>query len=575
MLAIVGMVATSCQQEVDLGVKASGELAEVSLNVQAPAIANRAYSDGLTATVLQYAVYNAAGQELEELTVTDGDITGGSATVQLQLVTGNSYSVVFWAAAPNSPYTVDFAEKTMTVDYSNVACNNESLDAFYKRYDFTVSGAQTETIELRRPFAQLNIGTNDYVEAAKAGFVPTTSTVTVKQLSNVLNLWDGTVSGTPADVTFTEAAFDKTQTFPVSGYDYLAMNYLLVGAESETVEVVFTYASGADSKSRTVGSVPVQRNHRTNLYGAIITSLVDFNVEIKPEYDEPAHDVEVPALVAVNNTQALKEALVAGASNVVVAAGEYTFPASSLQDGVTIVGSEGTVMNVAGSTISANNVTIKGVVFQNDGRASSVLNITGKNPVIEDCVFLGAAGNGSGVIVTSRSADNVITLKNCDFSQDDFFKPVFDGWSGLNGATLVIDGCKLANGLYAMHIDGNLQSGTVLVKNSYVAGFVTNAETLDLVSFENCTFGVANGYACVNIYTNHSFVNCTFPTKADANNTNNYGLYVGGQAAGKNLTIKNCRMSDGTAMTLANADVANGGFLHLDSDAEATVLTIE
>ena len=85
MLAIVAMIATSCQQEVDLGVNA-GETATVSFNVGTP---TRAYSDGTTATHLQYAVYDAAGNELTDLTVTDGEIHG-STTVNLQLVTSNT-----------------------------------------------------------------------------------------------------------------------------------------------------------------------------------------------------------------------------------------------------------------------------------------------------------------------------------------------------------------------------------------------------------------------------------------------------------------------------------------------------
>ena len=187
MLAIVAMVATSCQQEVDLGVGSVGETATVSFNVNAPA--SRAYSDGTTATVLQYAVYDADGAYLPDLTKTTTINT--TAQVELQLVTGNTYSVIFWADHADAPYTVDFANKTMTVDYTGVLSNNEKLDAFYAIHEFTVKGAQTETIELRRPFAQLNIGTNDYAAATSAGYTPTQSTVTVKKIYNTHNQLQG------------------------------------------------------------------------------------------------------------------------------------------------------------------------------------------------------------------------------------------------------------------------------------------------------------------------------------------------------------------------------------------------
>ena len=416
MLAIVGMVATSCQQDTDLGVNA-GETATVSINVGAP---TRSYSDGLTAKNLQYAVYDATGGYLSDLTGAT-TLVDGAATVELKLVTGNKYSVIFWAAAEGAPYTVDFTEKTMTVDYDGVKCNNESLDAFYKHYTFTVSGAQTETIELRRPFAQLNIGTNDYVAAGKAGWVPTTSTVTVKQLCNVLNLCDGTVSGTPADVTFAEAAFDKTQTFPVAGYEYLAMNYVLVGAESETVEVVFTYANGADSKTRTVGSVPVQRNHRTNLYGALLTSNVTINVEIKPEYNddaleawdgttlnEPTYDAETKTYHISHAAElAYIAALVNGTldtdnvSRAAVAKNSLKGYTISLECDINLNGKEWTPIGVGGNhfqgTLKGNNKTIHGLKISErpNGTSQAALFGTVSGDVeISDLTIKGANING-------------------------------------------------------------------------------------------------------------------------------------------------------------------------------------
>ena len=298
----MAMIATSCQQEVDLGVNA-GETATVSFNINAPA--SRAFSDGTTATVLQYAVYDANGTELTALTKSlekqNAETINISTTVNLQLVTGNTYAVIFWAAAPNAPYTVNFAEQTMTVDYSNAASNDENRDAFYKYHTFTVKGAQTETIELRRPFAQLNIGTNDYAAAASAGYTPETSSVTVKNIYKTLNLNEGNVSN-PVAVTFAENAIPTGETFPVAGYDYLAMNYLLVD-ERVNIEVEFSYkdagaVQGEETKTRTVGSVPVERNHRTNLYGSILTSDVAINVIIKPEYETPDHVAEALYLAA-------------------------------------------------------------------------------------------------------------------------------------------------------------------------------------------------------------------------------------------------------------------------------------
>ena len=298
MSAIAMLFATSCQDDMNLPGNV-GETTTVAFNVSMPEIGTRAYSDGQTATVLQYAVYEG-NVELDKLTKSvvkgNAETINTSKEVQLQLTTGNEYTVIFWAAAPNAPYTVNFADKTMIVDYSaeKTFSNDERRDAFYAAHTFTVSGAQTEMVELKRPFAQLNIGTSDYTQATNAGYTPTHSSVTVNDVYTILNLATGDIDkATKTSASFGMAPIKnpnatEEEEFPVAGYKYLAMNYFLVDADKETVEVTFAYGESDDineAKTRTVGSVPVQRNYRTNIYGKLLTSMVDINVEIVPDYE--------------------------------------------------------------------------------------------------------------------------------------------------------------------------------------------------------------------------------------------------------------------------------------------------
>ena len=290
LMAAIMIFATSCENDLELG--ATGKTSVVSFSVESPEMASRAYSDGLSATKLQYAVYE--GEEiLPALTELNATING-KTTVNLQLTTGNTYTVIFWAAAPDAPYSVDFENKTMTVDYTNAVSNDESRDAFYAKKTFTVTGSQTETIELRRPFAQLNIGTADYVDAKKAGYEPKYSGVKVKNVYTTLNLWDGGVDGA-TEVMFDYAAIPAGEEFPVSGYDYMSMNYLLVASTKALVDIEFGYTEtdASAAMTRIVGSVPVQRNYRTNIFGQLLTSDVAVNVVIDPIYEEPAHAVTI------------------------------------------------------------------------------------------------------------------------------------------------------------------------------------------------------------------------------------------------------------------------------------------
>ena len=296
VVAIVAMIATSCQQESNLGVKA-GKTATVSINLNTPEIASRVYSDGTTATALQYAVYNAEGNELTDLTVVDETINL-TKQIDLQLTTGNEYTLIFWAAAPNAPYTVDFGGKlsnaTMTVDYTNALCNDENRDAFWVYHTFTVTGTMELSLELKRPFAQLNVGTNDYAKSTSAGYTVTQSKIEVPAYKK-LYLATGLVDEETV-VTFDFANIPQGETFPVAGYDYMAMNYILMSADKVVREVTISYTDGVTPKTRpTVGSVPLQRNYRTNLFGQLLTGNVKVNVEIKPEYDDE-HEMQLPTL---------------------------------------------------------------------------------------------------------------------------------------------------------------------------------------------------------------------------------------------------------------------------------------
>lgn len=87
---------------------------------------------------------------------------------------------------------------------------------------------------------------------------------------------------------------DKTPNTDNPAYKYLGMNYVLVAAEKTVIDVKFTCGAGSrEIPEMTFASVPVQRNYRTNIYGALITDPVNFNVSIDPEYETPDHDIQL------------------------------------------------------------------------------------------------------------------------------------------------------------------------------------------------------------------------------------------------------------------------------------------
>ena len=294
LAAAFAMVA--CQTDInEVGVVADG-VAAVEFEVGAPQM--RAYSDGSKATQLQYAVYDANGNILPELN--GSQEIHGSTTVSLELAKNKTYSVIFWAAAPSAPYTVDFENKKVDVTYGGL-CNDESRDAFYAYLPFEVTGAATLSVELRRPFAQVNIGASDLTAAQNSGFTPTQSKLVVKNACNVLDLVTGEGDG-GVDATFETANTPNdyvndvvTESFPVDGNAYMAMSYVLVGKNQASYDVVYTITDGTTSISNTIGAVPMRANYRTNIYGKLLTSTTDINVEINPDY-EGGYNENVPGV---------------------------------------------------------------------------------------------------------------------------------------------------------------------------------------------------------------------------------------------------------------------------------------
>ena len=194
----------------------------VTFTVQLPGgLQSRAFlGDGTTATKLYVAAYEA--NQIAPLAVANGeqsiaDMSSLKATVSLQLVTGKTYDLVFWAQAADAPYAFNPTGRTVDMNYSGAAANAENRDAFFHiENGLTVTGPMEKDITLKRPFAQLNFVTADYQASKGAGIDATTTSVKVKNLKPTLSLVDGKATGTADEVTFTTAA-RRTETKTING----------------------------------------------------------------------------------------------------------------------------------------------------------------------------------------------------------------------------------------------------------------------------------------------------------------------------------------------------------------------
>lgn len=284
---------------------------KLTFTVSLPADAGtRAFSDGLQATNLNVAVYEAGKTgEVPLISTFPGGVNGSLVTIEsagpnkftvtVPLARSAEYDVVFWAQSydndDNCPFTYNAVPQTVDVDYSKMAINNEASDAFYAKETGIEAGIAAEKdIVLHRPFAQVNIGAADYQEYTNAGGKGVTQTaLTFTALPTTFDINKGTSIATEndADVTFDLTNVPVNETFPaenVSGVKYMAMAYVLAGSATSAegvTDVTFTATNGAGATlTREYPSIPVQNNYRTNIYGRILTNINDFNVTINPIY---------------------------------------------------------------------------------------------------------------------------------------------------------------------------------------------------------------------------------------------------------------------------------------------------
>lgn len=339
IFAIASVLCTSCSQD-ELNMPANGEMATVSFSLDTHILGSRAYGDGLTATTLKYAVFDLKDNSkiyLSDLSNTTGvEFNSTSTTVPFQLATGHTYGFIFWAGNEDAPYTLDLEGGTVTIDYDGISANDETLDAFYAYKEHTVNGAETVKVDLYRPFTQINFGTNDLEASKTAGYTPEATKVVVSEAYKGLDLFTGAVSEAAQNVTFGYAELPQNETFPKgTDYTYLAMVYVLVPAEQTLVNTTL-YHKNDNEYSLNVSNVPVQRNYRTNLYGALLTDAINVEVEKQPEYgDYDQEVVNVPDGQAVMNGktyETIKEALAAmqeagsTEATIYLGSGDYTAP---------------------------------------------------------------------------------------------------------------------------------------------------------------------------------------------------------------------------------------------------------
>lgn len=478
--------------------------ATVSFDITTSELVTRAYGDGKKALHLMYAVYDETTLTSEGKTpivtgVSKLDPGSGTefddkltATVNLSLLSGNEYSILFWATSADydDAYAINWKEKKVEMN-PVIPGNTEAFDSFFHyEPEFTVNGSFSKPITLVRPFAQLNIGTNDKTQAAAANLDVTETKVVVKNVPMTLDVTTGSVDNEHViDITYEYGAVpneDINNKFPVNDYSYLAMNYVLVGTDKIFSDIELSYKGNNKEFTNIYPSIPLQRNHRTNVYGSILTSSADYGVEIKPgfgENDDQEHNYENKK---VNDATEFKEALndpnvyAISLTNDIVLSETITINKdfSLISNDKTISCTAGAVFAVAdganvnieikdkakftgstnGITVPANstltikgsgNLIVEGTAGSGIGVADSgTINIVGLANITatgKDSHAFGIGGNGANVLIKNSTVDYACGghIQPSFVNDTNYGKSEPEGGAAIGGAKIKIENATI------------------------------------------------------------------------------------------------------------------------------------
>ena len=292
VMALTALLSCSKQEEEGL-VRASFSISTV------PFTRASADGDGAAASVNRFImeVYredNGAFYDRVEKTVPSGTV---KTTMDVSLVVGQTYSFVFWADCSkdgedlyydtHSAVDHGLTEVRMTGSYKG---NDDGRDAFFASVTDVAHHAFSNEILLTRPFAQVNVITDDLESVSLGRLQPSGVAVSVEAFTS-FNALKGETTGTRSVLEYSAAPYYLGGGSGANSENpswTLSMDYLFASPEKEVLtRMAFTTEAGGRKVSRTFDNVPYRRNYRTNVYGSLLTAGGTYKVLIAPDFNTP------------------------------------------------------------------------------------------------------------------------------------------------------------------------------------------------------------------------------------------------------------------------------------------------
>ena len=523
-VAVLGIAAASCQKELAV---AEGGKGNVSITIQTPEVATKAIADGMNVDIVYYEIYkNEAGHKnsIEGTATTTGTplikgtvpMNAKGASLTLNLLQGQEYVGLFWAQVDGQSYYDVRNLRDIKVAYPNEAesktyANDEARAAFCKSQVFG-TGANVKVV-LERPFAQINLGTTmSSIDKTVNGYEINLkeSSMTVKGVANSFNVAAMTAGETEVNVEFSYAtlpyAFNPSETLVANNqtWAYAGMNYVLVPGDAATVDVTYSIKTDVGTVTRNVPVVPVEKNHRTNLIGNLLTQETTIDIVVDEKFNTPDLEPDPIYMAAANGGEftltenvTLAEPLIIQSSLTLdlggysITGGKEDSPEMSGSDISAIVVEKGATLTIVGEGnivgteygvyVKNGNVVVKGGDIKAGTSAVQVYNgtatieggnfsATKSNDYVVNCIDANWKNGTAKVSITggtfvgfnpaNNAAEGVGTNfvnENCSVIVDgDYYKVVLTTVSTaeeLKNAFAVASEIKLANDIDLTNVD--------------------------------------------------------------------------------------------------------------------------
>lgn len=497
----------SCQKEL---ASDSGKDAVVTFTVDIPqAVSTKAISDALQADIVYYEVWNADWSKqlypVDNSALASAQVNDKTAVVELVLVADQTYNFIFWAQNEAcGAYDVNEL-KTVKIDYAAMAQGNQDkFDAFYAVEELTVDGPINKTIYLYRPFAQLNFGASR-MNSSLGDITIGATEVTVTGLAKEFNTIDGVGQVKADPVKFAARGLASSSEELVTNnasYTWITMDYMCMLDEKSVVDLTADFeVEGIGTVHHDLTSVPVQRNHRTNIVGDIFTHDAKLAIVIDPVYDEPDHVIGVGT--PVDNSVSLQTSIDKASD------GDHLVLADGVYEGVFLISGKSLTLsaqNPGGAVIKGklgvayNTVTLKGINFEVSSEtagstSNSLVNKAGSyiipiycaNVIVEDCAFSGMTDDDGAIYYYANTSGvtndklEKLSVKNSKFTGERAIR---------SRANVEVVGCEF-EGLLNPCLQV-LGFGNTSLKGKVVFTDNTSATTVNGVTIKTSNFAIAN-----------------------------------------------------------------------------------